>query len=301
MKLVFALVVIFSFSSWAEYYERGEYACDFSGAEQYYNEDSEDLANRELYNICLVIKGEDAKGLPELYTLADYHNSVLASFFVADYLETDGLLTHPPSAKNLDLAIKYYFRTQILINSIPSYPEPDYFFDEKSAQMELNSVLTPPDLFLFKYDVGLIGDYNKHLYQSPSYEGDREGELYPQYNNLMRDSLNQAVEQATHCLSLPKKEHFDSELYSAAIKSCHLNKEQALILLPLEEKRQTILLQPNCKDLNKANCPEYYETHDKILEVRYEYLEKIERVFDPDKTPQPKIVTTASTSTQVVH
>ena len=275
-----AVVLVLPFSSSAEVYERGNHACDVSMAEEDYRQDPEHLGTQVMYAICLVIKGDDATGLPELYRLADYQNSVTASFFLAEYLETDGRFTSPPSYEHLDEAIKYYYRTQVLIDHIPAYPEPDYFFHERIEQMHLQSVYSPVKLYINKYDAGILGDYRRHLYQSPSNQGDREGELWPQYSTLTRDSLNNALRLARECAGLPKQYYFNSALYRAVIEACQLDAEQAQTLLPLEEKRLGTLLRPRCEDLNETNCPEYYETHQEIYDLRVDYVERIGKVFD---------------------
>ena len=270
MKLSFILLLFFSLSSWAEIYTRGLESCDFSVAENYYKQDSEDLSHQVLYAICLVIKGEDTQGVPMLYHLADHKSSVKANFFLADYLSTDGRFRNPTTKTNLDEAINYYFRTQAIIALIPNYPEPDYFFQEKNYQMELNSSYSVPRLYLAKYQLGAAGDYMKHLLQSPSYQGDLK-DTFPKYNTFMRDSLNKVVDHAGQCANMPQKRHFNPNNYKANIESCQLLKDLALTLIPLEEKRQEILLQPHCEDLNKANCPEYYETHTEIHNLMEDY------------------------------
>ncbi len=236
-----------------------------------------------VYAACLVIKGEDANGLARLYHLADYKSSVSASFFLAEYLETDGRFRNPITKKKLDEAIHYYLHTQAIIDLIPNYPEPDYFFHERNYQMELKSVYNVASLYLWKYELGARGDYLKHLLQSPSYQGDHSENTYSKYNALMWDSLNKAAHHAERCANLPQKRHFDPNLYKATIKVCHLLKDLALNLMPLEKKRQEILQQAHCKDLTEDNCPEYYETHWKIVNSRIDYSEIASNIFHPDK------------------
>ena len=282
MKLSLILVLLFSFSSWA-IEKRGEQGCDFSEAKKFYEQDSEDLGNQVLYATCLVIKGEDANGLARLYHLADDKSSVSASFFLAEYLETDGRFRSPATDKTLAEAIQYYLHTQSIIALIPNYPEPDYFFHERNYQMELYSVFRVPSLYLWKYKQGAIGDYTKHLLQSPSYQGDQSENTYPEYNTLMWDSLNKIAFHAERCANLPQKRHFDPKLYKATTEACRLLKGLALTLKPLEEKRQKILRQNHCRDLNQTNCPEYYETHLEIQAHIKDYIKIGTRIFHPDK------------------
>lgn len=60
---------------------RGNQSCDFEWAKAYYEQDSEDISNQSLYGSCLVIKGEDDKGLPILHYLADFKDDPVSSFF----------------------------------------------------------------------------------------------------------------------------------------------------------------------------------------------------------------------------
>ena len=295
MKLSLILVLFFSFSSWAKTDRRGERGCNFSKAKKTYEQDSKDLGNQYTYAACLVIKGEDINGLARLYHLADYQSSVSASFFLAEYLGTDGRFRSPATEKNLDEAIQYYLHTQAIIALIPNYPEPDYFFHERNYQIELYSVFYPSELYLWKYRLGTLGDYTKHLLQSPSYQGNRT-KTHPKYNTLMRDSLNKAVYHAEQCANLPQKRHFDPKLYKATIEVCHLIKELALTLMPLEKKRQEILQQAHCKDLNRDNCPEYYETHWDIENQIRDYVKVASNIFHPDKEGSQTVALTTPTS-----
>ncbi|MCZ0933105.1 MAG: hypothetical protein OXJ52_08135 [Oligoflexia bacterium] len=280
MKFCFILLGVFSLSSWAERYERGNKACT-NKSEEYYRQDSENIRYQYLYGACLVIKGQDAKGLVILYHLADHKSLVTANYFVADYLGTDGKFADPLTRFKIDEAIYYQERTLALINSLPTYPEPDYWAYERQNQMELQSVYDVPYFYMIKYKLGAIGDYRKHLFQSPSYQGDRNKELYPNYNPYTLDSLDNVARYAEECASQPQKRHFAPLRYKATVETCRLMKELALTLIPLEEKRQEILLQPKCADLNKTNCPEYYETHQEIADFINDYNEEAERIFKP--------------------
>ena len=300
MRLILILLLFFSFSSWAKTDRRGKHGCNFNKAKKYYEQDSEDLGNQVLYATCLVIKGEDANGLARLYHLADYQSSVSASFFLAEYLETDGRFRNPLTKDKLNEAIQYYLHTQAIIDLIPNYPEPDYFFHERNYQMELGSVYSVPRIYLSKYGLGAQGDYLKHFLQSPSYQGDHSENTYPEYNTLMWDSLNKTIYHAEKCINLPQKRHFDPKLYKATIEVCHLLKDLALTLKPLEEKRQEILQQAHCKDLTEDKCPEYYETHWKIAHSIADYREIEFNIFHPDKKEgsQTVALTTPTSATQ---
>ena len=281
MRLSLILLLFFSIFSWAEEYKRGNYVCSDVDLELF-NRDSENLDNRYFYASCLVIRGQDSQGLPMLYILADHHSHLLASDFLADYLQTDGRFETLLTEVTIDEAIKYHMRTQAIIKLMPLYPEP-YELIEKFKQKELKSVYNLPHLYLFKYELGIIGDYYKHLLQSPSYQGDRTKETYPNYNSYMRDSLNNIIRYAGECASQPQKDHFNLGRYQATVKSCRLMKELAVTLFPLEEKRQGILLQSHCEDLNEDSCPEYYEAHKEIKTLSEAYIAEHAKLFAPLK------------------
>lgn len=253
-----------------ETYKRGVQSCDLSIAEKYYREDPEDLSNQVLYAICLVIAGRDSEGVSRLYHLADYRSSVQANFFLADYLETDGRFLNPTTTENLDGAIKYYLRTLAIIDLIPTYPELDDFFQEKNYQMHLKSLYRVPYLYLVKYKLGALGDYCTHAIASGTKKPENCG-TYPKYNTFMRDSLNKVVEFAGDCAGMRQRRYFNQREYKATTEACGLMLELAKTLIPLEAKRQEILLQSNCENLNKTDCPEYYETHSEIHRLREDY------------------------------
>lgn len=278
MRLLLILL-FFSVVSWAEEYRRGSYVCSDEAIESI-NRDSENLDNRYFHASCLVIKGQDSQGLPRLYILADHHSHLLASNFLADYLQTDGKFEDSLTHVTIDEAIKYHKRTQAIIKLMPRYPEP-YELIEKYDQIELKSAYNAPHLYLLKYELGSAGDYSERLLQSPSYQGDRNKETYPEYNSYMRDSLNNVIRYAGECASQPQKDHFNPGRYQATVNSCRLMKELAVTLFPLEEKRQSILLLPHCQDLNEHDCPEYYDAHTEIKELLEAYLAEHAELFAP--------------------
>ena len=282
MRAIVILILFLSFSlpCSAETYHRGNRSCDFEVAEEYYKHDSEDLGNQTLYAICLIIKGEDAQGLAMLYPLADFQSRVEASFFLAEYLDTGGTFTTQLSNENIDEAIKYYFHTLALIALIPTYPEPEYLFDEKSLQMHLNSVYYIASRYLSKYKLGAVGNFREHRYASSSYTGEQK-HTYPQYNRLMKDSLKKALQHSQVCANLPEKYYFRPDLYEAVTNSCTLLKDLIPTLMSLEDKRQEILLQPHCEELNESNCPEYDETHTKIHNLMVDYSDSAFEIFNP--------------------
>ena len=277
-----AMLLAAAGTGWAETFTRGMQSCDFSVAEKYYQQDPNDLSYQDLYATCLIIKGDDANGLPMLYHLADQKSSVTANFFLADYLSTDGRFANPSTKKTLDEAINYYYRTLAIIDLIPTYPEPDYFFHEKNHQMHLNSTYRVPRLYLARYQLGAAGDYGAHLMQWPGYEGESK-DTFPKYNTFMRDSLNQGLQQAQHCRDLPRKRYHNPAHYKANAESCTLLVDLIKTLIPLEEQRQQILL--DCRDENGIvqmgweNCPKYYESHKEINNLMEAYSEAAFAIF----------------------
>ena len=267
-------------TGWTETYKRGLKSCDFEVAENYYRQDPEDLSYQVLYASCLIIKGDDSTGLPMLYYLADQTDSVTANFFLADYLSTDGRFANPTTKKTIDEAINYYYRTQAIISLIPTYPEPDYFFEEKNHQMHLRSSYNVPSLYRARYQLGAAGDYMAYQLQDPDYEGykgDPNPDTFPKYNGFMRDSLNQGLREARECRDLPQRYYHNPDHYKANIESCALMVDLFQALIPLEEQRQEILL--GCRDENdivqmeQEDCPKYYETHKEINNLIEAYSE----------------------------
>ena len=258
-------------TGWTETYKRGMQSCTFEVAENYYRQDPEDLSYQVLYASCLIIKGDDSTGLPMLYYLADQTDSVTANFFLADYLRTDGRFENPTTKKTIDEAINYYYRTQAIISLIPTYPEPDYFFQEKNHQMHLRSSYGVPGLYLARYKLGAIGDYRVHQLQDPK------------YNGFMRDSLNQGLREARECRDLPQQYYHRPDHYKANIESCALMVDLFQALIPLEEQRQEIRL--GCRDENDIvqmeieDCPKYYETHKEINDLIDAYSETAFEIF----------------------
>ena len=256
-------------------YERGRYVCSDLN-ERDFKLNPQDLDERYFHFSCEVIKGNDSVGLPELYILADKHSHLLANNFLANYLQTNGELNNSfIEITTVDEAIKYRMRTQALIKLIPNYPYSTlYEFIERDDQIELDSAYKLPHLYFVKYNLGIIGDYHVALLNSPSYEGDKNLETYPEYNTNMYDSLENVVKYAGECANLPQKPHFNLERYNATIKACNLMRDAAKNIDLLEENRKNIL--KTCDDFteDEESCPEYYKAHDEISELMVDYVAK---------------------------
>jgi len=77
---------------------------------------------------------------------------------------------------------------------------------------------------------------------------------------------------------LPYKRHFRRKTYDGVTGFCRQTAALAKALVPLEEKRQLILLQPDCAMPNKTDCPEYYETHKKTKDMLDDYISNIDKL-----------------------
>ena len=278
MKLiVVVLSLLLASSGWAgaEEYSRGDQACtDLS--EEFFKEDSESISNQYGHASCLVIKGQDALGMPMIYHLADHESHIPSSYFIAEYLSTDGQFNEQITDTNIDEALKYYFRTLALIDLYPYYPGEEFDFYEYEFQAELDSVFNIPSLHLNKYIIGIQSETCKraiqHGYQV-SCPTDSE-----EYQRTKLDSLHQALRFAQECAGLPEKRHFKPKLYQAIMKSCANIAELVLDLIPLEEKRQQLLLREDCKD--PIECSEYMDNYTQISNLYLQSQERIRKSFE---------------------
>ena len=190
MKLSLILLLVFSCSSWAKEYSRGNQACtDLS--EYFFKEDSENIYNQYMHASCLVIKGQDALGMARIYHLADHNSHIPSSFFIGDYLSTDGKFNDQVTDTNIDEALKYYFRTLALIDLHPNYPGEEFNFYESEFQAELVSALHISNLYLNKYIVGIYSETCKRAIQYGYQESCPI--LSEEYQHITLDSLNQSL------------------------------------------------------------------------------------------------------------
>ena len=276
--LILLLLVVLPCSAWAQMIKRGNHSCsDFAEGERMYRQDPDDLDKHSMYASCLVIKGEDNKGLPELYTLADHHDSIPASYFLAAYLGSDGQLDGYLTQTKIEEALHYFFRTLALIDLFPNYPGEEYDLYELTFQAELRSSYYIPLLYAEKYKIGIMNDSCKraiaHGYKEecPTHHG---------YDSTTMDSLKKAIQYARECASLPKKRFFQPDYYQGVIKSCVLIEEVHSKLIPLEEKRQKLLLRSDCQDV--INCDDYNDHFDEIKTRRQQYVKELNRSFATD-------------------
>ncbi len=268
------LLAVLPGSAWAELYERGDRGCtDSSEAE--YRRDPDAIYNRSAYAICLVIQGKDNEGLPELYTLADDHNYIPASYSIANYLRTDGNFDSSMTNTNIDEALKYFFRTLALIDLVPNYPREDFNIYESVFQAELGSWIDLPLLYLEKYKRGVDTEYCKraiaHGYKDTCL-------IFQDYDSTTIDSLKKMRQYAGECAGLPPKRHFKHDYYQAVIGVCSLLEELASNVIPLDEKRLQVILRPDCQ--NPLDCEDYDTLLDEIITLYKQYLEEHQKLFE---------------------
>ena len=279
VKLIIILFLLVPFLSTAQdtanekKYERGRFGCTDEN-ERDYRDNPQDLDEQYYHYSCEVIKGDDSF-LSKIDNLAYHHSHLLANDFLANYYQTDGALDDSfIPVKTLDKAISYRMQTQVIIGLITNYPySTPYKLIEFDDQIELDSAYKLAHMYLLKYNMGIFGDFNVALINSPSYNEGSDLETYPEYNTSMYDSLENVVKYAGECANLPLKEHFkyDLDRYNATIKACGLMKELALALEPLEAERKSLL--SKCPDLNEENCSDYYIIHEeKINKLVAEYM-----------------------------
>jgi len=278
MKLiVVVLSLLLASSGWAlaEKYTRGNQTCsDLS--EDFFKEDSEDLYNQYMHASCLVIKGQDAAGMPMLYHLADHESHMPSSFFIGKYLSSDGQFSEQMTDTNTDEALKYYFRTLALIDLYPYYPGEEFNFYESEFQAELVSFFNIPNLYFNKYAIGIYSETCERAIQHGYQESCPILSEEDQRTTL--DSLNQALRFSQECAGLPEKRHFKPKLYQAIMKSCADDVELVLDLIPLEEKRQQLLLREDCKD--PIECSEYMDNYMQQRNLVEQSMERRVKFFE---------------------
>ena len=239
---VVLLLAVFSTAGQAQTMTRGNWSCDSSHLTEG-RKHAEDMYERYLYYECLVISGKDSEGLPELYLLADHPgewepHSIHASYFLANYLRSDGKLDGSASPDKTDEALKYYFAV---------LAQAKLEQDSDNDSYELMAALYVPYLYLVKY--------NHHV------------------PGLDYWNLDEAIRYADECANLPGKAGAGPGRHQAVTASCRLMKDFALKLKPLDEKRAGILAQPHCETVRNTvweeyptspDCPEYDAIHEEI-------------------------------------
>ena len=276
-----------SCSAFADSYTRGHYHCDsFSEAEKTYKNNPDGVHSRVGYAACLILKGEDDKGLRILNQVVKQDNDVNAAFTLADYIETGGTFKNTIDNDKLNEAIKAYQRVLSLIALDPQYPFNGNMLYEAHSQMELNSFYSIPLLFSRRFTRGGKGGENSYLFKSPSYKGRRDLKTYPEYSPYTIDSLRKTIEHSDRCLSLPKKRHFNSEKYAKVKAACRVLKEEAVAMLPLEKRRLEFLARESCsRDI--LQCPEYKEVTSRMFALIKQGNAEMTRIWGEENMIRP--------------
>ncbi|MCY4185612.1 MAG: hypothetical protein OXD45_09905 [Rhodobacteraceae bacterium] len=129
----------------------------------------------------------------------------------------------------------------------------------------LNQICNPVN----KYINGNQGDTCERAIQH-GYQGSCT--IYSEeYQRTTLDSLHQALRFAQECAGLPEKRHFKPKLYQAIMKACADIAELVLDLIPLEEKRQQLLLREDCKNI--MECSEYADNYVQISNLIRQFTE----------------------------
>ena len=298
LLIVLLLVLsLISFSSFGTRYRSGSFGCaNFEEEEKAYMEQLHDpnpyVSVSLVYALCLLLKGEVtknqddvSKGMLILHGLADQHSNIVANYWIAEYYFLGGDFVSIDD-RNLDLAVKYYSRTLAIIKTYNSYPPLKYIMWEETNNIEMEAYYMLPLVYLTMFYKGVTGDYQVRLLNSPSYEGDRDVETYPEYRDNIMGYINLAIEHAGNCKNLPLKRHFDKPISSYYIKVCAMYEEKAKLLKKAYVKSQFILNQDRCKDIGSdetvfAYCPEIDEATLKIVDTYDSIFEEAKEIFYP--------------------
>ena len=238
------------------------------------------------YTICLLAKGQVIgdrglvdKGLYILHELdldPSYEDTsfIVANFIRAIYFATGGDFSIYGD-QNLVIATEYFSRVLGLIKALDSIAELDYPYNphggswEEDFQIELDTYYQLPRLYLEMSYYGVKGYHHQNVLHSPSYEGDRDLETYPDYRDNVMDYIDLALKTASDCKNLPMKKHFYSDFYSTVIQACTSFYESAELLKDNQWKRQVLFSLDRCKDVGsermiRANCPELDKLDDEF-------------------------------------
>ena len=298
--LILSAIAFFVFATspgFGESYRSGSFGCgDFEDTERQYKEQLNDpdpyVSVTLVYAICLLLKGEVtnnqddvSKGMLILHGLADQHSNIVANYWIARYHLSGGDFKSIAD-RNLDLAAHYYSRTLAIIKTYNSYPPLEYFMWEATDNIEMTAYYQLPLVYLAMFYRGIYGDYSVRLLNSPSYEGDRDLETYPEYRDNIMGYINLAIEHAGNCKNLPLKRHFKKPASPYFIKVCATYEEKAKLLKSAYMKRQLILNQDRCKDIGSdetvfAYCPEIDEAELKIVDTYNSIFKEIEEILHP--------------------
>ena len=298
---ILSAIAFFVFATspgFGESYRSGSFGCvDFEAEEKAYMEqlnDPDPSVNVTLvYALCLLLKGEVtknqddvSKGMLILHSLADQHSNIVANHWIAEYHLSGGDFKKSIADRNLDLAAHYYSSTLAIIKTYNNYPPLEYFMWEATDNIEMTAYYKLPIVYLAMFYKGVSGDYRVRLLNSPSYEGDRDLETYPEYRDNIMGYINLAIEHAGNCKNLPLKRHFEKPASPYFIKVCAMYEEKAKLLKSAYMKSQLILNQNNCKDIGSdevvsAYCPENNEAIQKVVDTYNSIFKEIKEILYP--------------------
>ena len=273
-----------SVTGWATEYKKGSYTCDLEESrknyKEYYDGASDEIFWKYRYAVCLAISGNENQGLPMLYNMADHESVAHANYFLGRYLESDGKMDGITTKKNIDEALKYYYRALAIMDL--TYPDTREICNSCTLMdfdgMEIHSFLQIVNLYRRKFNLGHGVMYREHQYQLPNYEGEREP-LNTKYKGFARDSLNKMVEFAGKCANFPNRQRTSETYYQTAIKTCSLWEEAAKAMIPLEEELQQGLLNCEGKELDETNCPDYRHPDDELHEIQDNTRETVNELW----------------------
>ncbi len=274
-RLQFLLVMVFlaAFSAQADIYQKKGWSCDFEYNQQRLESDPDNLDYQAWYAICLVLKGEESRGLSRLYRFSENDEHILSSFFLAQYFSKNKLGEGPVDLfedTDIDRMLSLYNRVLHLIDQDPAgYKQRNNYQDNPATGMEMGSYSRIPMLHFRKYAIGLISDHNRHVKISPSCSknfSELDARIGGGYEAYTQDSLSQMLESSATCLSVPQKDYFDEDEYAGLHEKCQSLKASAEELIVLDQKRTKALQDSSCKQ-DIFLCEDYLNTLEAILET----------------------------------
>ena len=266
-------------------HKRGTWTCDDSHLTEAMR-NSERQYDRYLYYSCLVIKGNEGEGLPNLYLLADQpgdweSQSIEAKYFLGRYLMSDG-------KPNGGIRIKAREKSEGEPVLRPTNQDRErifghrgalYYFYAASAQAKLeddpNNDFEEAFSAKFVTRIHLLNSFlfNHH---DPIFDMGAGSLDFGGYS----DNLENITRFGEECANLPNRTGREGSTlktgsYQAVTTECRLIADAVPRLRRLDEKRRQILSQSHCaavrerisedaKNYNDPNCPEYDELHTEL-------------------------------------
>ena len=238
------------------------------------------------YNLatCLIIKGlvtnnESLKYIG-LSSLKDM-NYAPAMFFLAQYFESN--LPNNLTEDSIDESIGAYKKTLTQIDLI-DLGYGNYYEGKTEPQREIRSYESISYLYSYKTHIGIIGSHNRYLNDSPTLTNnmDSHNRHHPEPPSSYSDfrviinGLRNIISSSEDCLNLQYDEqNHQHELYNSIQKRCTIFKDIAEILLPLERKRQAILLTDESCAKDVLQCDEYMNIYNEMESVFQTMLQEL--------------------------